>query len=40
MELLEDLNEGMEWLFRYYRIYLKQAKDPIPPRGGMMGFYV
>ena len=25
-ELLEDLNDGMEWVFRYYGRYLKQAK--------------
>ena len=27
-ERLEDLNDGMEWVFRYYRRYLNQAKEP------------
>ena len=31
-QLLEDLNNGMEWVFRCYGIYLKQSKDPLPPR--------
>ena len=28
MELLEDLNDGIEWVFIDYRISLKQGKDP------------
>ena len=27
-ELSEDLNNGMDWMFRDYRRSLKQAKDP------------
>ena len=36
MELLEELNDGMEWVFRYYWRYLNQAKDPVPPRDDVM----
>ena len=39
-ELLEDLNDGMEWAFRDYGIPLKQANNPLPPRDNMMEFYV
>ena len=31
-ELLEDLNDGMEWVLRDYGTSLKKTKDPLPPR--------
>ena len=40
MELSEDLNDGMEWLFRDYGTSLKQAKNPLPPRYNVMEFGV
>ena len=30
----------MEWVFIDYVIYLNQSKDPLPPRGDVMGFDV
>ena len=39
-ELSEDLNDGMEWVFRYYGRSLKQKKDPLPPRDNLMEFNV
>ena len=39
-ELLDDLNDGMEWVFRDYEISLKQAKDPLQPRYDVMEFDV
>ena len=39
MKLSEDLNDGVEWVFRYYGISLKQSKDPLPPRDDVMEFY-
>ena len=36
----EDLNYGMEYVFRDYRRFLKQTNDPLPPRYGMMEFDV
>ena len=40
MELSEDHNDGMEWVFREYGRSLKQAKDPLPPRDDVMEFDV
>ena len=39
-ELLEDINDDMEWVFRYYVISLKKSKDPLPPRDDVMEFDV
>ena len=39
-ELLEDLNDGMECLFRDYGRSFKKKKDPLQPRDDMMEFYV
>ena len=39
-EILEDLNDGTERVLKYYGIYLKQAKEPLPPRDDVMEFYV
>ena len=39
-EILEDLNDGTEWVFRDYGRYLKQTKDPLPPRDYIMEFDV
>ena len=39
-ELLEDLNNGMEWVLRYYRRNLKQAKESLPPRYDVIEFDV
>ena len=39
-ELSEDLNDGMEWVFRDYRRYLKQSKEPLPHMYGVMEFDV
>ena len=36
----EDLNDGMEWLFREYKRSLNQEKYPLPPRDDVMEFYV
>ena len=36
MKLSEDLNDGVEWVFRDYGISLKQSKDPLPPRDDVM----
>ena len=38
IEILEDLKNGMEWLFRDYMRYLKQEKDPLPPGDDVMEF--
>ena len=35
-ELSEDLNYGMDWVFRYYGISLKQSKDTLTPRESMV----
>ena len=35
-QLLEDLNNGMEWVFIFYRISLKQAKYSLPPRNDVV----
>ena len=37
-KLLEYLNNGIEWVFRYYGISLKQAKYPLPYRDYVMEF--
>ena len=37
-ELSEELNYGIEWVFRYYRSSVKQAKNPLPPRENVMKF--
>ena len=39
-ELSEDLNYGMEWVFRDFGRSLKQAKDPLQPRDDVMEFNV
>ena len=39
-ELLQERNDGMELLFRYYGRSLNQAKESLPPRDDVMGFYV
>ena len=39
-ELSEELNDGMEWVLRDYRISLNQEKDPLPPRDDVIEFYV
>ena len=38
--LSEDLNDGMEWVFRDYRRSFKHSKNPIPPRDSVMEFDV
>ena len=35
-ELSEDLNDGMEWVFRDYGRFLNQAKFPLPHRDDVM----
>ena len=40
MEISENLNDGMEWVFRDYSISLNQSKDPLPPNNDVVGFYV
>ena len=35
-----ELNDGMEWVFRYYGRSLNQAKESLPPRDDVMEFYV
>ena len=40
MELLEELSDSMEWVFRDFRISLKQIKYPLPHRYNMMELYV
>ena len=40
MELLEDLNDGLEWVFRDYGIYFRQVKDTLPPRDDVREFLV
>ena len=39
-ELSEDLNDGMEWVFRDYGRPLNQANDPLSPRYYLIEFYV
>ena len=34
--LSQDLNNGMEWVFIDYGIFLKQVKDPLPPRDNVV----
>ena len=36
----ENLNDGMECVFRYYGRSLNQSKDPLPPRDDVMEFDV
>ena len=38
--LPEDLNDGMEWVFRDYGRSLNQEKYILPPRDGVMEFEV
>ena len=38
MDLPEDLNDGMEWVIRYYGKSLRQEKNPLPPRDEVMEF--
>ena len=40
MELSEDFDYGMVWVFRYYGIPLKKAKETLPPRDNVMEYYV
>ena len=40
MDFSEDLNNGMEWVFRDYGRSLKQSKYPLPPRDVVMEFNV
>ena len=40
MELSEDHNDGMEWVFREYGRSLNRAKEPLPSRNDVMIFYV
>ena len=37
-EVSEELNDGMEWVFRDYRRSLNQAKDPLPPMYDVIEF--
>ena len=39
-ELSEDINNGVEWVFRDYWTPLKKSKDPLPPRDDVVKFYV
>ena len=39
-DLSEDLNYGMEWVFRDCGRPLKQANDPLPPRDNVIEFDV
>ena len=39
-KLSEDLNDGMEWVFRDYGRSLNQEKHPLTPRDDVMGFDV
>ena len=39
-ELLEELNDGMEWVLIDYGVSLNQAKYPLPHRGYLMEFDV
>ena len=40
MEILEDINDGMEWVLIYYERSSKQGKDPIPPMDNDIEFDV
>ena len=40
IELSEDLNDGMKWVFRDYGRSLKQSKDPLPHRNDVIKFNV
>ena len=40
IEISEDLNDGTEWVLRYYGRPLKQERDPLPPRDDVMEFDV
>ena len=37
---MEDLNDGIEWVFRYCDRYLNKAKNPLPPRDNAVEFHV
>ena len=37
---MEDLKDGIIWVFRDYRIFLKKKKDPLSPRDDIMEFDV
>ena len=37
---MEDLNDGMEWVFRNYGRYLNQVNEALPPRNDVMEFDV
>ena len=39
-ELLEELNNGMEWVLRDYGRSIKQEKGPLPPRDDVVEFNV
>ena len=39
-EISEDLNDGMEWVFRDYGRSLNQEKYPLPHRDDLMEFVV
>ena len=39
-ELLEELNNGMEWVLRDYGRSIKQEKGPLPPRDDVVEFDV
>ena len=40
MEISDDLNDVMEWVFRDYKRSLKQEKYHLPPRDDVMEFDV
>ena len=35
-EISEELNDGMEWVFRYYRRLLNQTNEPLSSRDDIM----
>ena len=39
-QILEDLNDGMEWVFRDYGRSLNKSKAPLQPRYDVDEFYV